>query len=294
MCRADRPQGFGAGKQLPDPVEELVGEFLAALGQEPCEVVALEMLPESFDRVEVGAVGWQELCLDVLPAQALRLVPARVVENYDDALPRLRRKLFRHRVEECLEDLRIVVRHDEADELAAAGIDRADDVLADVAAVIGLGRARAALHPAMAGARIVLEAGLVAEEGFHGGVFEETEEFGRKVFALRDPEIPVGRLGYGARDAPRIALLAEVADKRRVGEVEAAVVAQLSAELDRSPVALPGEGRIVRDEKDSLANGFGREYSRPPAARAVGDAIHAHGIEARSRAEGTVQIPGSV
>lgn len=33
-------QGFEAGKKLMDRVGELVGEFLAALGQEPCEMVA--------------------------------------------------------------------------------------------------------------------------------------------------------------------------------------------------------------------------------------------------------------
>jgi len=86
--------------------------------------------------------------------------------------PRFCLNLCRHRVEERLEKLRIVVRHGEADELTAAGIDLADDVLADVSAVIGLGRARAAPHQVLAGARIALEAALVAEEGFLGGSFQ--------------------------------------------------------------------------------------------------------------------------
>jgi hypothetical protein len=86
--------------------------------------------------------------------------------------PRFCLNLFRHRVKERLEKLRIVVRHGEADELTAAGIDLADDVLADVSAVIGLGRARAAPHQVLAGARIALEAALVAEEGFLGGSFQ--------------------------------------------------------------------------------------------------------------------------
>ncbi len=109
MGGADRTQCFRTGEDLTDRGEELVGEFLTPLGQEAREVVAFEMLPEPFDGVEVRAVGRQELRLDVVLAQALRLVPAGVIKNQDDAFLRLRRNLLRHRVEERLEDLRIVV-----------------------------------------------------------------------------------------------------------------------------------------------------------------------------------------
>lgn len=234
------------------------------------------MLPEPFDGVEVRAVGGQELRLDVVPVERFRFVPARVVEDQHDALAPLCRNLVCHGVEEGLEDLRVVVRDDEADELAAAGVDRADDVLPDVAAVVGLGRARAALHPALAGARIALEAGLVAEEGFNAGVFEEADELGGEVLALRDPQIPVGRLGHGARDVPGVVLFVKVADEGWVGEIQVEVPAQPSAEFDRRPVALTGEGRVVDDGQDCLADRFRCQYPRASAARAVGDPVHAH------------------
>jgi hypothetical protein len=65
---ADRAQDFGLCEEFAYGVEELVGEFLAALGQEVCKMVAIEVLPEAFDWVEIGAVGRQELRIDVVRA----------------------------------------------------------------------------------------------------------------------------------------------------------------------------------------------------------------------------------
>ena len=67
MCVAHGAQDFGLREEFAYGVEKLVGEFLSSLSEEAREVVALEMLPEPFDGIEVRAVGGQELRLDVVP-----------------------------------------------------------------------------------------------------------------------------------------------------------------------------------------------------------------------------------
>jgi hypothetical protein len=73
---ADGPDDFRQSEQIPDGIINLVAEFLAATGEISSQIVAFEMLPESFDRVEVGTVGRKIDRLEVVPFQALGFVPA--------------------------------------------------------------------------------------------------------------------------------------------------------------------------------------------------------------------------
>lgn len=100
-------------------MEDLLPKCFPVLRDEAREVVAFEMLPEPFDGVEVRAV-WREVDrLDVMPVQPLGLVPAGVVENQQHPSAFFPGSFRGHGVEERLEDFRVAVRDDEADELAA-------------------------------------------------------------------------------------------------------------------------------------------------------------------------------
>ncbi len=119
MSPADRPDGFRTVEHRSQGFEELVVEFLPALRDVAGHVVALEMLPEPLDGVEVGTVGRQENRDDVVPGEAFGLVPARVVENQQDALSFPFRNFGGHGVEEHLENFRVAVRDNETHQLAA-------------------------------------------------------------------------------------------------------------------------------------------------------------------------------
>ena len=78
------------------------------------------MLPAPFDGIEVRAVGRQEDRFDVMPDEPFGLVPARVVENQQNALSLFCRNFGGHGVEEDLENFRVAVQDDEADGVARA------------------------------------------------------------------------------------------------------------------------------------------------------------------------------
>lgn len=96
-----------------DRLFEFVGQLVGMFRDKARQVVTFEVLPEAFDRIEVGTVGRQVERLDVVPAQRIGMVPTGVVENQPDRLAPVR-SLFGHGVEKGLRDLRIVVRHDQA------------------------------------------------------------------------------------------------------------------------------------------------------------------------------------
>ena len=81
MRLAHRTDSFGFLHQLLDRFHELVAEIPALLGEVARQIVSFQVLPQPLDRVKVGAVGWQVNRLDMMPAQALGLVSAGVVEH---------------------------------------------------------------------------------------------------------------------------------------------------------------------------------------------------------------------
>src|SRR6476620_11234652 len=105
-----------------------------------------------------------------MPVEAAALVPTRVVQHEVDLFAFLGRDLFGHGVEEGLEDFGVAVGDDQADELAAGGLDGSDNVAPQVSAVVTLGGTTAALDPAVARPRIAFETGFVAEKDAGGGI----------------------------------------------------------------------------------------------------------------------------
>ncbi len=127
-----------------------------------------------------------------MPVETGTFVAAGVVEHEVDPLTFLRRNLFGHGVEVCLENLGVAVCDDEADELAAGGFDGSDDVAPQKPAVATLGGATAALDPFVASAQITFETGFVAEKDASG-------EFGGTGCAFFQPGVPVLRKRGGWR-----------------------------------------------------------------------------------------------
>lgn len=128
-------------------MEDLFTKRFPVLRNVARKVLAFEMLPQPFYGVEVRAVGREVDWLDVMPVEPLGLVPAGVVENEQDPFAFFPGSLGDNGVEECLEDFRVKVRDDEADELAACGVHRADDVPAQMSTVVALDGTGAAPHP---------------------------------------------------------------------------------------------------------------------------------------------------
>lgn len=101
-------------------------------------------------------------------------MPTRVIKNEPDGLA-IFRNLFCHRVEEGLEDLGVTVRDDEADQLAIGWVDRADNILSNVAAEVSLGGARTPLNPPLPRTGIPFKACFISKEDLVTGIFQEIE-----------------------------------------------------------------------------------------------------------------------
>lgn len=231
-------------------MEDLFFKCFPILGDEACEVMAFEMLPEPFDGVEVRAVRREVDRLDMMPFQSLGLVPAGVVENEQNPFTFLPRSFLCHGVEEGLENFRIAVRNDEADELAAGGVHRADDVPAQMSAMVALDGAGAAFHPFLAGPGIALKARFIAEEDFAGRIGEKIQQFVGEVLALPIPDFPVGRLGHTAGDFSGVAVLVEIAVEGAVSQIELFFLAEVATEFCECPMGLASERRIIYKGKD--------------------------------------------
>jgi len=273
-------------------LEDLFTKRFPVLRDEAREVLAFEMLPQPFYGVEVRAVGREVDWLDVMPVEPLGLVPAGVVENEQDPFAFFPGSLGGHGVEECLEDFRVTVRDDEADELAACGVHRADDVPAQMSAVVALDGTGAAPHPFVTWPGIALEARFIAEEDFAGSVGEKIQEFVGEVLALVLPGFPVGRLGHAAGDFAGVAVLMEIAVEGAVGQIELLLLAEVAAEFREGPMGLAGEGRIVHKGEDQLGDDMWLELPAPAASGAVDEAVDAQFVEARDpEAEGAFAHP---
>lgn len=231
-------------------MEYLFFKYFPVLSDEAREVMAFEMLPEPFYGIEVRAVRREVDPLDMMPVQPLGLVPAGVVENEQNPFAFLPGSFLGHGVEERLEDFRIAVRNDEADELAACGVHCADDVPAQMSAMVALDGTGAAFHPFLAGPGIALEARFITEEDFAGRIGEKIQQFVGEVLALGLPDFPVGRLGHTAGDFSGVAVLVEIAVEGTVSQIELFFLAKVATELCECPMGLAGQRRIVHKGKD--------------------------------------------
>ena len=70
-----------------DGLGEFVFEMLTISRQDPGHGMSLEILPQAFDRVEIRAVGRQEHRLNMMPVQALGLVPTGLVQKQTAPAP---------------------------------------------------------------------------------------------------------------------------------------------------------------------------------------------------------------
>lgn len=273
-------------------MEDLFPKCFPVLGDEAREVMAFEMLPEPFYGVEVRAVRREVDRLDVMPVQPLGLVPAGVVENEQNPFAFLPGGFLGHGVEERLEDFRIAVRNDEADELAACGVHRADDVPAQMSAMVALDGTGAAFHPFLAGPGIALEARFIAEEDFAGRIGKKIQQFVGEALALALPGFPVGRLGHAAGDFSGVAVLVEVAVEGAVSQIELFFLAEVATEFCECPMGLAGQRRIVHKGKDQLGNNVRLELPAPAASGPIDEAVDTKFVETRDpEAEGAFAHP---
>ena len=148
-------------------------------------------------------------------------------------------------------------------------------------AMVTLDGAGAAFHPFLAGPGIALEARLVAEEDFAGGIGEKIHQPGGEFFALVLPGFPVGRLGHAARDFPGVAVLVEVAVEGAVSQVELLLLAKVAAEFRECPMGLAGQGRVVHKGEDHLGDDVGLQLPAPAASGAVDQAVDTQLVETR-------------
>ncbi len=111
------------------------------------------------------------------------------------------RNFVGHRVEKGLENLLIVVRHDQADELTVLWVERSNDVLPDVPPIVRLGRVRTSFDSKLSWAGISFETRFIPKEHFHAGVREKIEQFIGKDLALLFPAVLVWRLWHGPGNA---------------------------------------------------------------------------------------------
>lgn len=228
--------------------------------------------------------------LDMTRVQPFGLLSAGVVENEENPFAIFPGGFFDHGIEERLEDFRIAVRNDEADELAACGVHRADEVPAQMSAMVALNGTGAAFHPFLARPGIVLEARFIAEEDFAGRIGEKIQQFGGEALALALPGFVVGRLGHAGRAG--VAVFVKVAVEDAVSQVELFFLAEVAAEFCECPMGLAGQRRIVHNGEDQFGDNVGRELPAPAASRPINEAVDTKFVEARDpEAEGAFAHP---
>jgi len=167
------------------------------------------------------------------------MMPAGVVENQPDRFAAVGNFLG-HGIEECLEDLRVVVRHNQAHQLSVPGVDRPDHILPDMSAIISHRRSRSSLHPFLTRSRISFKACFVSKKHFASVVLEEPEKFTHKGIAPVFPRIPIGWLRHGTGNLALVAVFVEIAHDGAVGEPCVKVFVEPAAKLACRPMRLSG------------------------------------------------------
>ena len=114
---ADGLKGFGCIEEGLNGFAYLVLKDLRFVGDEAGQIVALEVLPEAFDRIEIRAVGRKIERLYVVPVEPLGLVPTGIVQDEADGFAPSWPHFLCHGIEKDLEDLCVAVWNDQADQL---------------------------------------------------------------------------------------------------------------------------------------------------------------------------------
>ena len=113
-----------------------LGKLLGALSNEVAKEVDFEAQPEPFDWIEIGAVAWQVVNLEVVPIQSLSFVPTGIVNDEQSTLGVQRGNLFGQEIEVILEDIGIDSIKDHRAAFATGRTHRPNDVGADMVSEI--------------------------------------------------------------------------------------------------------------------------------------------------------------
>ena len=140
-----------------------LGKLLGALSNEVAKKVDFEAQPEPFDRIEIGAVAWQVMNLEVVPIQSLSFVPTGVVNDEQSTFAVHRGNLFCQEIEVILEDIGIDSIKNHRAAFATGRTHRSKDVGADMVAEIRDSRPAAPSAPAPPRARIALHPALIGK-----------------------------------------------------------------------------------------------------------------------------------
>ena len=137
-------------------MRKTLGKLLGALSDEVAKEVDFEAQPESFDRIEIGAVAWQVVNLEVVPMQSLGFMPTGVVNDEQSAFGVQRGNLFCQKIEVILKDIGIDSIKNHRAAFAAGRTHRSNDVGSDMVSEIRHFRSAAPSAPAPPRARIAL------------------------------------------------------------------------------------------------------------------------------------------
>ena len=88
-------------------MRKTLGKLLGALSNEVAKEVDFEAQPEPFDWIEIGAIAWQVVNLEVVPIQSLSFVPTGVVNDEQSTFGVQRGNLFCQEIEVILENIGI-------------------------------------------------------------------------------------------------------------------------------------------------------------------------------------------
>ena len=140
-----------------------LGKLLGALSNEVAKEVDFEAQPEPFDWIEIGAVAWQVVNLEVVPIQSLRFVPTGVVNDEQSTFGVPRGNLFCQEIEVILEDIGIDSIKNHRAAFATGRTHRSKDVGSDMVAEIRYSRPAAPSTPAPPRARITLNPAFIGK-----------------------------------------------------------------------------------------------------------------------------------
>ena len=139
-----------------------LGKLLGALSNEVAEEVDFEAQPEPFDRIEIGAVAWQVVNLEVVPIQSLSFVPTGVVNDEQPAFGVRCGYLLGEMIEVILEDIGVDSVKNHRAAFSGSRTHRSKDIGSDMVSEIrhfwpatprapAPPRTRIALYPALVG-----------------------------------------------------------------------------------------------------------------------------------------------
>ena len=147
-----------------------LGKLLGTLSNEVAKEVDFEAQPEPFDGIEIGAVAWQVVNLEVVPIESLGFVPSGVVHDEQSTFGVHRGNLFCQKIQVILEDIGIDSIKNHRATFATGRTYRAHDVGADMVSEIRHFRTAAPSAPAPPRTRIALNPAFVDKPYFESRI----------------------------------------------------------------------------------------------------------------------------